>query len=299
MYENILVETGIIEKTYSEYLKLIDYYRNVKRPSIFGRYLNINVDHSVFDIGADVVFDRYGSGVRYDVYDYTPFYYTSQVINDAASNMDLKGQMFNGYLNVTTYSIEKPRIEDLVVFSYPPQDGTEIFRVSTIRASLNAMNSTPGLNWNELTLEYAPLIDIQNLNFLNRYVYSLAEEQYMLYDKFSVYIKQLEKLSQLFKIMQKTFNNTYEGYVDQNNIIPLEANNVIYEFLTKAIKYNKYFETSYRPFIVKNYSAIECIDLNGSVVDCPEVIITTKGILDYNDSINIYDLAALVKQWEF
>jgi len=233
MFENVLVETDIVGQTYSEYLKLIDYYKNIKRPSIFGRYLNINVNNSVLDIAADTVFDRYNSGVKYDIYDYTPFYYTSQVVNDVASNMDLKGQMFNGYLNVTTYSIDTPRIEDLVVFSYPPQKGVEIFRVSSIRTSINAMNSTPSLNWHELTLEYAPIIDIQNLNFLNRYVYSLAEERYMLYDKFLIYIKQLKKLSQLFKTMQSTFNSTYEGYVDQNGIIPLEANNVIYEFLSR------------------------------------------------------------------
>ena len=64
-------------------------------------------------------------------------------------------------------------------------------------------------------------------------------------------------------------------------------------------KYDKYFETSARPFVVKTYGITGCIDLNGNVVDCPAVTPTTKSILDYNDPINIYDLAVLVKQWEF
>ena len=45
MFENVLVETDIVGQTYSEYLKLIDYYKNIKRPIIFGRYLNINVNN--------------------------------------------------------------------------------------------------------------------------------------------------------------------------------------------------------------------------------------------------------------
>lgn len=298
MYENILAETTLVEQIYQEYLTLVNYYKNIKRPSIFVRYLNINVDNSIYDVHLEGVFDRYNSGVKYDVYDYTPMYYTSQVLNDPAANVDLTGQVFNGYLNVVTYTIAKPRIEDLIVLSYPPQGGDEIFRVSNVRASINAINSTPSVNWNELTLEYAPLTDIEKLNLLNRYVYSLAEETYLFYDSFLIYIKELEKLSSLFNSMQSSFNSNFEGYY-YNNIIPLYENNIIYEFLTTMDKYSKYFDTSKRPFVIKNHGTIACIDLSGDEVICPIIVPTTKSILEYSATINIYDLAALVQKWKY
>ena len=298
MYENVLAETSLVEEIYQEYLTLVNYYKNIKRPSIFIRYLNVSVDNSIYDINLEGVFDRYNSGVKYDVYDYTPMYYTSQVLNDPAANVDLTGQVFNGYLNVVTYTIAKPRIEDLIVLAYPPQGGGEIFRVSNVRASLNAINSTPTVNWNELTLEYAPLTEIEKLNLLNRYVYSLAEESYMFYDSFLTYIKQLEKLSSLFSLMQSSFNSSFEGYY-YNDVIPLYENNIIYEFLTTMSKYAKYFETSKRPFVIKNYGTTTCIDLSGEAITCPSITPTTQSILEYSGTINIYDLAALVQKWKY
>jgi len=298
LYENILTETTLVEQIYQEYLTLVNYYKNIKRPSIFVRYLNVNINDSIYDIGLEGVFDRYNSGVKYDVYDFTPMYYTSQVLNDPTSNVDLTGQVFNGYLNVITYTIAKPRIEDLIVLTYPPEGGGEIFRVSNVRASLNAINSTPSVNWNELTLEYAPLTDIKKLNLLNIYVYSLAEETYMFNDSFLTYIAELEKLSSLFSSMQSSFNNNLEGYY-YNNIIPLYENNIIYEFLTSMSKYSKYFETSKRPFVIKNYGTTTCLDLSGDTITCPTITPTTKSILKYSETINIYDLAALTKKWNY
>jgi hypothetical protein len=298
MYENVLIETTFVENVYREYLTLINYYKNVRRPSIFARYLNINVDNSIYDVNLEGVFDRYNSGVKYDVYEYTPLYYASQVLNDSAANVDLKGQMFNGFLNVITYSILKPRVEDLIVFSYPPQGGNEIFRVSGVRTSINAIESTPNVNWNELTLEYAPLVDIMKLNLLNRYAYSLASEEYMLYDKFIDYIKTLEKLSSLFSQMQSYFDLSLEGYY-YNDVIPLAENAIVYDFLSSMSKYAKYFETSKRPFVIKKYDNSGCIDLDGETETCPSVTVTSQTILDYSGNINIYDLAALVQKWNY
>ena len=94
------------------------------------------------------------------------------------------------------------------------------------------------------------------------------------------------------------------GYLDQYKQIDLNTYpswfvNIDTKASPKRYKYNKYFETSARPFVVKTYGITGCIDLNGNVVDCPEATVTTQSILDYNGDINIYDLAALVKQWEF
>lgn len=304
MYENILVETSLVPEIYKEYLTLVNYYKNVKRPSVFARYLNINLPNSIYDLGTEASFDHYNSGIKYDIYDYAPFYATSQVINESTISPDLKGHQFSGFLTLTSYAISLPRVNDLVLFPYIPSSNMEIFRVTDIRASYNAMKSDPNVNWFDLTLEYAPLLNINKINILHEYVYSLTLERFLRRDLFIILINQVQKLSDLMLELQLSFNDDLElyTYVYEDSVIaPLNINNIIYNFLCiNSVKYNKYFERSKRPFGIKKYGVENIIDLNGEVLDIDPDIDTYNGsILSYNDTINIYDMSYLLGIFEY
>jgi hypothetical protein len=257
MYPNILPETTITEQIYNEYLRLINYYHNINRSSIFCRYFNINVGMSSYNKDALATFDHYSSGIRYDVYDYTPLYYTAQVVNDGQDQQDLVGQMFSGNLTVTTYTITTPRIEDLIVFAYPPIGGSEIFRVTNIRTPINAKKGNPMVKWYELTLEYAPVMNTKKLNLLNSYVYALNLQKNVFSNEFKRMIAEIKRLEELFGDLQPEFDHEFEMYTyttDNGRIIaPLKPNRKIYEFLANPRSYKNNFNIPLRPYGVKNF----------------------------------------------
>lgn len=309
MYENIFAETLYIEKLYGEYISTVNRYQNVNRPSIFGRYLNINKDASTFNADNNSVFDRYNSGIQYDIYDYTPLFFTSQVLNDASDNSDMKGQQFAGPLNVTIYTIEKPRIEDLLIFNRPPQKGIEIFRVNNIRASINAMESSPNANWFELTLEYAPLVDINKLNFLNHYAYSLPLQKYIFATEFERHLKDTEKMAEMLTSFQaQSFNQKYEVFTFVNEdgrvIAPLLENHIIYNFLAFKSQYQDHFNNIYRPYGCHYHGGYDdpgdyALDIStGKLIRySPSSISFVDRIIDQEGTPNIYQLAHLIGLW--
>lgn len=304
MFDNVFVESTLTQAYYSEYLSIVNKYKNVKRPSVFCRYFNINMNASVYNGEMEGSFDRYDSGILYDSYDLTPLYYSSQLINDSAYTEDLKGEQFQGNINVTCYTINKPRHEDILMYIYPPQDGGEIFRVSNVRSAINAMTSSPGVNWFELTLEYAPIIDHEKLKILNHYVYSLAQQKYLFKDNFVLMLRQTEKINSLFKDLKLSFNRDIELYghvYDSTTIYSLEENYKLYQFLSSNPDYVKYFSNAFLPFGIKQKGSIGCITISRSriinSIGCPYIEPTSKSILDYDDEINIYDMNRLLEQW--
>ena len=309
MYDNIFAETLYIENLYGEYISTVNRYQNVRRPSIFGRYLNINKEASVYNTDGNATFDRYNSGIQYDIYEYTPLFLTSQVLNDASDNSDLKGQQFSGPLNVTVYTIEKPRIEDLLIFNRPPQKGIEIFRVNSIRASINAMESSPNANWFELTLEYAPLIDVTKINFLNHYAYSLPLQKYVFATEFERQLKETDNMMKLLSsFSDSNFNKKYELYtyrLDNGKLIaPLLENRLIYNFLATKSEYQDHFNNIPRPYGCHSHGGWDdpgdyALDISdGNLIHyIPSSIEFVNHISEQLTPPNIYQVGHLIGLW--
>lgn len=305
MFDNIFGETLYIEKLYGEYISFVNRYQNFNRQSAFCRYLNINKSASTYNTETNSTFDRYNSGIQYDIYDYTPLFYSSQVINDASDATDLKGQMFQGSLNVITYSIEKPRIEDIIIFNRPPQQGVEIFRVDHIRASINAMNSNPNANWFELTLEYAPIIDLSKLNSLNHYVYSLSMQKNIFSSEFKRMILETEKMNDLFKyLINNNFDKSKELFYfeqDGQKIVPLYENYIIYDFLAHKPEYQNHFDNILRPYGILNFSNssgfLSLDTLEPINITYPDNLIFSPDILEQNVPVNLFQMVHLIQLW--
>jgi hypothetical protein len=326
MYNNVLPETIFTQQIYEEYLKLIGKYQNLSRPSIFCRYLNINVNESSYNIKTDSTFDHYNSGIRYDVYDYTPLFYTSQIVNDSIDQPELMGQMFHATSNVVVYTIKDVRIEDLVLFSYSPQTEGEIFRVTNSRIALNAKTAVIPTNWYELTLEYAPVIDYKKLNLLNFYTYTLTLEKYLLSTDFKRMVRETDKMAGLFKELEETFDPTTELYYlntqDGQKIAPLQHNKIIYDFLANLNSYEGYFTRISRPFGIKEYGDTKFLNITtGQIMDTFDPVLlmidiehfefdiqhedfvfvneddVIESILSYNGKINLFDMTQLIDLW--
>ena len=305
MYDNVLAETLYIEKLYGEYISHVNRYQNLQRMSIFARYLNINKAASTFNHDVNATFDRYNSGIQYDIYDYTPLFMSSQVINDAADTPDLKGQQFAGPLTITVYTIKEPRIEDLLIFNRPPQEGLEVFRVDHVRAALNAMQSAPNANWFELTLEYAPIENLDKLNYLNHYIYSLPLQKYLFAKDFEREVKQTQKLVDIFMAFEKiNFNDKCDLYYyttpDGQKIAPLFENSLIYNLLAMKGPYEDHFYNFNRPYGVNRFGSELALDIETGVI----IDFIPEGTFNFYDTIedavkplNVYEVAHLIGLW--
>jgi len=305
--DNILHEPIYVQQLYTEYARLINKYHNVKRPSAFARYYNINKDSSTIDKTIESTYDHFHTnGIVYDLYDYTPLYYTAPVINDSMDSPDLVGKMFQGPLTVTTYTIREPQINDILVFPYNPTKGDEIFRVTNIRAVISAMEHQPEgsqVNWFELTLEYAPLEDTNVLNINNRYVYLLSEQRNVLSKHYVYLIKFIDKLVNLLSELQQYFNSKLEMY-ECNGFIPVEENRKLYNFLAVQNKdYHRYFEKTKKPFGVNHilYENQQYLYPDGTIIPDEEhnslifpIIYNVRSILDYNYPIDLYNMNNLL-----
>jgi len=56
---NALYDPQIVQSYHNEYLKLINFYMNTKRPSSFVRYYNIDIGASVYDDKLEATYDLY------------------------------------------------------------------------------------------------------------------------------------------------------------------------------------------------------------------------------------------------
>jgi hypothetical protein len=329
MFNNIFVEPILIEQYHSEFFKLINYYQNLNRNSIFCRYLNINKFESTFDTNTDGTYDKFHSGLRYDVYDYTPLYYSSQSVNDLSDQQDLVGQMIQGNLTLTIYTIQNVSIDDLVVFSYNPQNDSEIFRVANFRLVINSKYSNPAVNWYELTLEYAPIVNYKKLFLLNQYAYDLTLQKYLFLDDFKKTIEETKIFESLFKQLKLFFDPQIELYFyiskSKTKIAPIKQNIIIYNFLTKLNTTKNHFNFELKPFGIYKYlnfnflniDTLKQIDEFNILTDLIETIylkydIETNDIIPivptyytnmlistYSGNINIFDICNLIQKWKW
>lgn len=245
---NSLYDPQSVQTYHSEYLKLIKFYMNTKRSSSFVRYYNIDIDNSTYDTQLEATYDMYhASNIRFNLYDFTPSFYLAPVLNATANVTDLRGQMLDATSSIVTYSIEKPRIHDLVMF-YSPVKGGEIFRVTNFRTPVNAIHSDLNLTWFEMDLEYAPLSDPGRLKILNHLVYDLSEEKYISYQDYIKFMDLLKSLEEILIQISK-FYDSYNDLYQYNQLVPVEVNELLIFFKrTYSIKYKRILEQFLLPY---------------------------------------------------
>ncbi len=246
--QSALYDPQIVQTYHTEYLRLINYYMNTKRPSTFVRYFNIDIDHSTYDDKLDATYDLYHvSDIKFNIYDFTPSYYLAPVLNAAVNTPDMGGQTMEATSSIVTYSIEYPRIHDLVMFYGPIRSG-EIFRVSGLRTPVNAIHSDPSVRWFELELEYAPITQTDKLKILNHFVYDLTDEKYITYQEYKNFEALVTSCESIFNELINYYDSYYDLYkVDQ--YAPVEVNEVIIFFKKLyAAKYKRIFEKYSLPY---------------------------------------------------
>lgn len=306
MFDNVLHEIPYVQQLYTEYLTQIKRYQNYKRNSIFCRYYNINLDASNYNSTSEGTFDRYNSGIFYDIYDYTPLQNINPIINESSNDIQMFGQKFSTITEITTYTISNPKIEDLIVFNNLPNDGSEIFRVSNIRASINSMNSNPNIKYFQNTIEYAPIVDLSKLKILNHYVYSLPMEKYLLHDDFLLFIKNIETFNIILnKFQNKYFDDYQELYFICINGIkeyPKYENKLIYDFLAYRNFLTDQFCNIKRPYTITDIleQELKTDILNEKYYNfyqkkCNSRININNLDVDYN--YNIFEICDLIIQW--
>jgi len=246
--QSALYDPQTVKSYHNEYLKLINFYMNTKRPSSFVRYFNIDINQSTYDDKLDATYDLYHvSNIKFNIYDFTPTYYLAPIVNAAANVPDLRGQMMDATSSIVVYSIESPRIHDLVMFYGPVQSG-EIFRVTGLRTPVNAVHSDPNVRWFELELEYAPITTTQALKLINHYIYDLATEKYILYDDWQAFTNKLNRCEHILDNLLMYYNPYHDLY-QYNQLVPVEVNEAIIFFKKLfTTKYNRLYEKYNFPY---------------------------------------------------
>lgn len=305
MIENVLYETPYVEQLYTEYLTQINRYQNQFKGRIFCRYYNMNKNASDYNTNTATTFDRYNSGIVYNIYDYTPLFSIYPIINESINDESTIGQRFIANSQITTYTIKEPKIEDLVVFNNNPLDGSEIYRVSSIRSSINAMHSNPNSYWFQSGIEYANIVDLSKIHVLNHYVYNLTLEKYLLQEDFIRFVNNLDKFSKILKIFEKNyFDNYQELYfciINNNKYFPKYENQKLYNFLVNKNLFKDQFNTIKRPYSVNSINEYEL------KCDCENTIFIDYynnkkckidiNNLDENLCYDIFDISDMIDQW--
>lgn len=239
-------------KYYSEYFDIINRYKNITRHSNFCLYLNINSVNSVYLNDAESNYSKYYNGISYDSYDYTPLHEMSPILNNTESDTTTIGYKFNGQSQITTYTISTPQINDLIIFPYVPNNINEIFKVTDITVPLNARN-TGASYFFQLSINYASIDSIDNLNIVNEYVYLIGNDKNINKHDYLLFLNYIKELDHL--LLMSKFNNVLELYYHKYNdkiIINLDENYVIYEFLKKYRDYLSLYIKN--PFGILNYN---------------------------------------------
>lgn len=245
---NIFHEPTLVKNYHTEYLKLINYYKNLKRPSSFVRYYNIDRENSTYDGKSESTYDIYKySDVRFNIYDYTPSYYLAPIVNTASSVQDMRGQMMDAATSITIYTLKRPRVNDLVVF-YDPIKSGEIYRVNGLRVASNALHSDPNVDWFELDLEVAPLKDPGQLKIFKHFIYDLSVEKYLEYNDYKL---QMEKYARYEDFLKQLFEfyEPYNDFYKVGDLAPIIVNELVILFKRKFNKeFVRIFESYPSPY---------------------------------------------------
>lgn len=278
---NAFQDPQSVQGYHNEYLNLIKYYMNTKRPSTFVRYYNIDLDNSSYDEHLEATYDMYNiTNIKFNIYDFTPSFYISPVVNATANVPDMRGQMMDSTTSIVVYTVT-PRIHDVIMFYGPIKSG-EIFRVTNMRTPVNAIHTDANLTWFELDLEYAPITEAKNLKILNHYVYDLSQESYITYDNYQKFINNISVYENILNQLNVYYDTYYDLY-QYNNIVPIEVNEVIIFFKRMyAIKYKRLLEDYLFP-----YGYLDIFNdqmFYNTIEDTPYMV--------WNYTYHTYDLAA-------
>ena len=249
MLPNNFLDPQLVSNYHKEYLHLINKYKNIKRPSIFIKYYNINIDTSSHDEETKSTYDLYThSEIRFDVYDLTPTYVLSPIVNATSNVPDMGGQMYESTLNLVTFTIERPRINDIIMF-YDPVKSKEIYRVMNYRVPINALYADDdSVFFYEMDLEVAPFNDINRLKTSNMFVYDLSEEKYI--PKLD-YFNRIEKLNSYNNILNEIikFYDRLRDVYSAHTQVPILTNQILYNFKKIYSKtHNRLFENILCPY---------------------------------------------------
>ena len=246
----VIDEYKLVQNINTEYYKLINFYSNIKRSSVFIKYYNLDMIDSPKKPDTDETYDFYTkTRNKWDVYDLTPTQIISAIQNSPEINPDLKGQQIISATTILVYTLDNPRIGDLVVM-YKPVESNEVLRVTNVRLQLNSRYSSEPIKWFELDLESAP-IKYENLDKLlvnNHYVYDLTLERNIEYQKYQEYIKKLNRIKDLLNYFKGFYVSSLDLY-QINCKTYMETNELIF-YIKKEFdnKYHRLFEDIYAPW---------------------------------------------------
>lgn len=246
-----ITQISQIEKYYEDYFKIINRYQDITRHSLFCLYLNINKDGSTYRKDIDSTYTKHQSGVLYNSFDFTPVQSVEPISNTTQLDTTTIGYKFISESRLVTYTIKTPQIGDLILFPYTTVNKNEIYRVKEISVPLNARNDDKNYFF-QLSLEYAPIKNIEDVKILNSFVYLNNEGVHL--SKID-YINFLKDISDLDLLLKNTkFDPVSElYYFIQNDIMlaSLDENYILYEFLKK---YKNYFSLEINnPFGMLNF----------------------------------------------
>ena len=160
-YFNVLKEPTLVTDLQKEYIKLINYYTQIVRPSVFVRYYNINIE-SIYDEKNFSTYDYYNkSNIIFDIYELTPAYFIQAVNNRSTYSEDYTGFTLDSNSVIAVNTIHRPKLNDLIVFYQPFEKSKEIFKVVNLSTSTALLHANT--KWFELELDYAPIESISNL----------------------------------------------------------------------------------------------------------------------------------------
>ena len=215
---------------YKEYLDLIDYYKNVKTNSIPIRYYNINLEQSKYDEDMLLTFDKFTytvTGIVYDVYEFTPAFYTSPIVNATTMEQDKDFSRFSTMFSIQIYTIPKVYIGDLVQFYQPNTQERVLYMVTNFRVPLNNFDKVPVY---EIDLEPAPVQTSKkddeiytSLNIGKKYIYDYSTERYIEIDVFEEKVK-------IAKILEEQFGSFIYEKLDINETLTISYNGENYVF---------------------------------------------------------------------
>jgi len=250
--KTILDEYKVVHNLYYEdYLKYINKYKNITRQGIFIKYYNINMNESIYEQKNKSTLNIYSQS-KFDIYDFTPVYNISPVNNRSSSVMDLSGQMMDGVTSISLFTIDYPRINDIMSF-YLPTLSNEIFKVTNVSTSISMSLSTQKLFIYELEMEYAPVININDLNINNNYVYDLLSQQNIKHSDYTNKLNILNKVSKVFEKLHKYYNSNTDLYMADNKIV-CETNELM-------IKKKKKYDNNYYRILTKYKSPYSYLDI--------------------------------------
>ena len=281
-----LHEPQLLQSYYEDFLSQINQYQSINRTGVFVKYYNINVAQSIYEKTLESTLDIYGiSEVRFDIYELTPVFYIAPVSNSIMNVQDLDGQRIDGTTSVTLFTIKRPRIHDLVMFTHPIDSG-EIFRITGVRATTYLIHAHPSVEWFEVDLDYAPLKNTEDLKIENRYVYDLSKEKYLLYKDYMEKINWLNGISEIANNVAEYYNIREDLYSYDNKVIII-LNEIMLLFKREFNNnWNRLFERSktpygYRDYCDIRYSSLSEIKFDEENIKFEVYDLTENKIIDY------------------